>query len=1015
MQRKNIYLQRIKRFSEKISKLKYSNSVPLQAEYIYHKSEPIPYEKALKSKFKPISIGEEWGELWGCAWFRFKGNIPAGFAGREVGVLIDLNGEGCVWKDGSPWLGLTNKIHWDLRSGKYFVPLFQEADGGEEVDLLVEAGANGLFGSGQNDYRLQQAETVCVDRKIWRLELDLKVLVSLMEALEENSPRRNKILYGLNEICNRWTGGKGVEQCLEISADLLAKTANTSSLTAYSIGHAHLDLAWLWPVRETRRKGGRTFATALKLLEEYPDYKFGASQPQLYEWIKQDYPVLYNKVKQAVADKRWEVQGGMWVEPDMNIPNGESLVRQCLYGKRFFREEFGIEIDNLWLPDVFGYSAALPQILKKCGINYFMTQKISWNETNIFPHHTFIWKGIDGTEILTHFLPTNDYNLANLPAQLIASEKRYAQNDISDEFLNLYGIGDGGGGPSREHIEMGLRQQDLEGVPRFKFSFAEDFFSKIAAIPKEKLPVWSGELYLELHRGTYTTQALMKKHNRRLEQKLHDVEFLGFMTGEFPKEKIDEIWKNTLLNQFHDILPGSSINWVYKDANALSRKNLELLQEIQLKQLETKFGTQTAGTGKYIVINTQPWTREEIVRIPAATDGQYWIGDGISSSIRDAVDGFIDLDVTVPPLGYSCIQLEEEAPKFPDENLPLKADIGLLENELLRVELDADGAIISLWDKVEQREILSGKANLLQLWEDEPNNWGAWDINHFYRETVPETAKRISARVERATSNSVILSQELTIGNTSITQKLSLHRDSRLIRIENHVDWQEVHKMLRVSAEVQIQSADASCEIQFGTLKRPTHNNTSWEAAKFETAGQRFADLSQPDYGFALLNDCKYGHYIKGNIVDLTLLRSPQDTDKEADQHQHDFTFAYYPHSGDLQNSDVLQQAHNLNSPLILHEVKELPEEKKFSYFKTSDSSVKIDTVKLAESGEGVVLRLYETRGRSTEINLSAYREWQEIIETDLLENGELALSEKSDNIDLLFEPFELRTFQIKF
>ncbi|RLC53164.1 MAG: alpha-mannosidase, partial [Candidatus Cloacimonadota bacterium] len=344
MQREKIYVQRIKRLAERINKLKYFNPQPLEASFIYDKIEPIPYETALKSEFKPISIGEEWGELWGCAWFKFKGRIPAEYKEKEVGALIDLNGEGCVWKGGSPWLGLTNKIHWDLRSGKYFVPLFNEAKGGEVVDLLVEAGANGLFGSGQNDYRLQQAEIVCVNNDIIKLDLDLKVLINLFEALEEKSPRRNKIIYRLNEVCNNWNDGKGIKECLEITTDLLSKPANASSLTAYSIGHAHLDLAWLWPMRETRRKGGRTFATALKLLEEYPDYKFGASQPQLYEWIKSDYPQLYSKVKQAIADGKWEVQGAMWVEPDMNLAGGEALIRQCLYGKKFYRDEFGIDV-----------------------------------------------------------------------------------------------------------------------------------------------------------------------------------------------------------------------------------------------------------------------------------------------------------------------------------------------------------------------------------------------------------------------------------------------------------------------------------------------------------------------------------------------------------------------------------------------------------------------------------------------------------------------------------------------
>ncbi|MCG2760617.1 MAG: alpha-mannosidase, partial [Candidatus Delongbacteria bacterium] len=575
-----IYTERIKQFLDRLSKIKYSSPVALIAEYIYDKIEPIPYKTAVKAKYKPIKIGDKWGKLWGCAWFKFTGIIPDEFEGQEVGVLIDIDGEGCVFVNGVPDQGLTNKTDWYINSGKYFYPISKKAVKCEKIELLVEAGANGLFGKSLDDFRLRQAEMVVVDRKIYQLEIDMTVLFDLMKILPDNTPRKKKLLKGLNDIANIWEDGNGIDHALKITKELLSKEASDSSMTVYSIGHAHIDLAWLWPVRETKRKAGRTFATALKLMEEYPEYLFGSSQPQMYKWVKEEYPALYKKIRKAVKDKRCEVHGAMWVEPDMNIPSGESLVRQCLYGKKFFKDEFGEDVKNLWLPDVFGYSASLPQILKKSGIDVFMTQKLSWNDTNKFPHHTFYWKGIDGTDILTHFLPTNDYNFSNMPARMIESEKRYAQSDVSDEFLNLYGIGDGGGGPSRIHIELGKRQENLEGVPKFKFSFARDFFEKIAKIPKKDLPEWSGELYLELHRGTFTTQALMKKYNRDMEIALHDLEFLGILIKDYPKDEIDMIWKDTLLNQFHDILPGSSINRVYKDAHKLSEDNFNKLQDL---------------------------------------------------------------------------------------------------------------------------------------------------------------------------------------------------------------------------------------------------------------------------------------------------------------------------------------------------------------------------------------------------------------------------------------------------
>ncbi len=1012
MQREKIYIERIKRFSERIKAKQYTKLADLKAEYIYDKKIPIPYEKAIKEKYISIKIGEKWGDLWVCAWFRFTGKIPAEAKGKEVGAIINVDGESCLWENGSPTLGLTNKIHWYLGSAKEFIPLYKEANGGEKVKLLLEAGANNLFGAGDDQYKIKKKEIVSVNSKIIKLSYDLDVLISLFETLQEKTPRRNKIIYNLNKICNNWDDGKGINKCLQITKKLLSKPATTSALTAYSIGHAHLDLAWLWPIRETIRKGGRTFATALKMLEKYPEYKFGASQPQLYEWMKEHYPKLYKNIKKAVKENRWEIQGAMWVEPDMNLISGESLVRQCLYGKRFYKKEFGKEVKELWLPDVFGYSAALPQILKKCGVEYFMTQKISWNETNTFPHHTFMWEGIDGTRILSHFLPTNNYNLGNTPKELIESENRYAQSDISDEFLNLYGIGDGGGGPSAHHIEMGLRQQDLEGAPKFKFSFAKDFYKKIDKIPKENLPLWSGELYLELHRGTYTTQSLMKKHNRLLEQKLHNVEFWGSLVKGFQQSELDEIWKNTLLNQFHDILPGSSIKWVYKDANNISRKNLEKLDKLETKLLSKLHGKKGKRTDKFVVYNSQPWKRKEVIQL-VVDDGQYWVGDGTSSVVMNAKNGIIDYQIKLPPCGYNCILLESVDMAFQQQEVLLKASKNSLENKLIKIEFAKDGTVISMYDKVEKREILVGKANEFLLWEDEPNNWGAWDVNHFYRETTPEKALLISSKIIHRTDISAILLQQFKIGNSTIEQKVTITKDSKLIKFENKVDWNEVHKMLRVSAQHNIYSTQASYEIQYGTLKRATHSNTSWDAAKFEVAGQRFADLSQPDYGFAILNDCKYGHYIKGNVMSLNLLRSPKDTDKEADQHLHEFTFCYYPHQGTLIESDTLQLAHNLNSPLMQFPVSELPEKRQRSFYNVIGKNVKLEVIKRADDGNGIIVRMYETAGTFAKITFQTAEEWEQVIETDMLENAFEQICEKANEIKLQFKPFEIRTFRI--
>jgi len=1015
MQNEKIYLERTKRLIDEIYKKRYFNFIPLEAEFIHDKITPIPYKKTIKSKFKPIKIGEKWGEDWSCAWFRFKGKVPENFKGHEVAALIDVQGEACVFKDGTPFVGLTNKIHWNLFSGKNFVPLYQNAKGGEKVEFLVEAGANGLFGQTDQDYTLKQAELICVNRKIYVLDIDLRVLNSLLEALEEKSPRRKKTIFGLNEVIDYWNDGKEIDKCLQITKELLSKPANSSSSTVYSIGHAHLDAAWLWPIRETRRKAGRTFSTALQYLEEFPEYKFGASQPQLYQFVKEDYPELFQKIKKAVNDKKWECQGAMWVEPDMNLTSGESLVRQCFYGKKFFKDEFGLEVDNLWLPDVFGYSAALPQILKKCGVNYFMTQKISWNETNIFPHHTFYWQGIDGTKILTHFLPTNDYNLSNFPKQLIDSEKRFAQSDVSDEFLNLYGIGDGGGGPSRFQIEMGIRQQNLEGTPKFKFSFAREFFKKIAQIPEKKLPLWVGELYLELHRGTYTTRALMKKYNRELETKLHDVEFLSTLIEDFPKKEIEQIWKDTLLNQFHDILPGSSIGWVYDDAYKMSKQNLKKLERIQNEIISKLHGKVDKIGDHFIVYNTLCWERKEIIQIPAPK-GNYWVeGEFGAGTIHTSNGKFIEYEVSLPAMGYTAIRLEPTEISFPESEPLMKASETLLENKLIKVQIADDGTIFSIYDKKEEREVLDGFANKLLLWEDKPVNWESWDINHFYRETIPKQAKRISVKVEKLTDLQAIILQKFKIGKSKIEQKISIRNKSKLIKIENKVDWKEERKMLRVSAKANVFSNEAAYEIQFGTIKRPTHSNTTWDAAKFEVPAQRFIDLSQPDYGIAILNDCKYGYYAKENIIDLNLLRSPKDLDQNCDIHEHEFTFCYYPHKGNLIESDTLKVAHKLNDPVIFQPISKLPEERSAGFYQIYGKNVKLETVKKAEKGNGIILRLYEYSGSNSKIILEIKKDWKSFTETDLLEKNFINIGGEFNSVKLEFKPFEIRTFRIEF
>ncbi len=1032
----SITKQRVEQLIERIRTGYYRDHRPLEATFV-HSRDPISIHELDDRAFTPIQTGQEWGALWDSAWFRFHGTVPAGWAGKTAVALVDVGAEGCVFRDAVPWMGLTYKRTEDVLEVKRRIPL-GTVRGGEGVDLLVEAAANGLVGfrRAPEPFVLRQAEIALFDAQQWQLYLDLEFLFGLAEAIPEQTTRARKILHGLNEVANVWASGKGLEEARAITTRLLGHSAVESAPTAWSVGHAHIDLGWLWPVRETRRKGGRTFATVLRMLDEYPDYVFGASQPQLFSWVKEDYPALYEQVRKAVQAGRWELQGAMWVEPDMNIPSGESLVRQLVHGKRFYRDEFDTDVRNLWLPDVFGYSAALPQILRKAGVDIFMTQKISWNERNVFPHHTFLWEGIDGTTIRSHFLPTNDYNLSNEPAKLIAAEQRFHQSPQFDGFLNLYGIGDGGGGPSRKHIERARRGSDTEGMPRVEMAPAERFFQTLREIPAHTLPEWVGELYLEFHRGTYTTQALMKKLNRRIEHLLHDVELLVTLTGtahEGNAER-DRIWKQTLLNQFHDILPGSSINWVYRDAHRESFSAIAELTETRDRLLAGLLGRKNAHvrdldsaevleTGRPVVVfNTLSWDR--VVLLTFREDGPslptIMTGDGTPCPVVRRSDGSVQVRVPVPASGYTTITDNKSDPDHSSADRlvrahgPVCAGADELENEFVKVSIGKDGSITSIYRKDLDQEYLHGPAAVYTLWEDLPYKYDAWDVSHYYRETVPEFAVLEAMQVTEQSGFSASVRMKSRIGRSTIDQTIYLEAGNPVVYVSCVVDWNEEHRMLRVGAETAIRADTARYEIQFGQVNRPTHMNTSWDEARFEVAAHRYADLSREDAGLALLNDCKYGHRIQGRFMELTLLRSPKDPDPGADMGVHKFTYAYYPHAGRQDQMAVVRRAHELNAPALVADIgTTVPTRPHASYFRVESESVKLELAKPAEDLQGTVLRIYECLGRRDTAVIRVPDTYQNAVETDLLETQTGTLSLRNGQLKMTFKPFEIRTVRL--
>lgn len=1006
MQNEKIHLTRIKRLLERQKKLLLGEKLPLEAEF-----------SSSQEAFQPIKIGEVWGRPWQTGFFRISGRIPESLAGHDYKLLFDCDGEACLLLDGVPHQGFTPKVDWYHKAAKNMVSLASICSPGNEFSLLIDASANDLFGAQKDEYRLRECALVTYDEKLYQKTLDISLLLDLAEALPEKTVRRQRLIFGLNQVCDLWNTDR--QKAGDILRGLLAAPANASALSAFSVGHAHLDLAWLWPLKETHRKGARTFANSLRLLEQYPDYLFGASQAQLYQWIKEDQPALYEQVRNSIKSGRWEVQGASWVEFDTNLISSESIIRQFLYGKSFFEREFGSAPRVLWLPDCFGFSGNMPQYLKGCGIDWFITQKLSWNETNAFPHHLFVWEGIDGTRILAHQLPTHDYNFSNNPSAFLETEKRYAQSEVCDAFLNLYGIGDGGGGPTRDHIEYGLRQQNLEGVSKFRFAHSREFFVHLAALDPELLPVAYGELYLEYHRGTYTSQARMKQNNRISERKLGEAEFLAVLCGvrSYP-EALRKIWQDTLLLQFHDILPGSSIGQVYQEADQISVANHERLDAFMEESVRTFTGQVAAIEGdSCLVFNPCNEDLDEWHKFPESDQNLIPCDEQGAPLPCFKQGNIVSARLQVPAWG--CRQVNF-APALAAPETTLKPSSLLLENRWLKVLVSSTGGIASILEKETGHELLTAESNLLQLWEDEPNDWGAWDINHFYRSTQPQSVRSAKLVPELSISlagqfSRVVL--DLEIGESSLRQTVELRADEPFIRIHHAIDWREKHRMLRSHFYPDLHSGTATYGIQGGVIQRSAKPANAWEEARFEVPAQRFADLSQPDRGCALICNVKFGWRVRNSEMELNLLRSPADVDPDADIHSHSYSYAFYPHPGDYAHSDVFSVANKLASRLVVIPVAKTPLSLPEPMFRLSSDHVCLDTVKPAETGTGIVLRCHEYKGQNGGAKLFCARSHTRVYACDMLENqtGEITLSLAANNpLHLSFRPFETKTLLLR-
>jgi alpha-mannosidase len=990
-------LDQIARMPERLHAAAYSPLADL-AVTAWVTPEPVPYSQRTSGRRLELKPGDVWGGLFDCGWFHFEGTVPPEARGAEVAALIDINGEALVVDAaGEPLLGLTTvNSDYDFslgRPGKRVVPLYPNAEGGEQVSLWADGACNDLFGRLQGGGTLKEARIARLNPHLRALTYDWEVLADLLGQLPDDSARWHRIFQALQDallLLDRFTEEEAA-RARDVLAPELAKRGGDPSLHVRAIGHSHIDLAWLWPIRETIRKGARTFATVLHHMERYPDYVFGASQPQLYAWMKEHYPGLYRRFAERIAEGRIECQGAMWVEPDTNVPGGESLARQLLYGKRYFRQEFGVEVANCWLPDVFGYSGALPQLLVKAGVPYFLTQKLSWSLVNRYPHHTFLWRGIDGSEVLAHLPPEDTYNSSAAPRAILKAERNFADKGVSDECILLFGIGDGGGGPGEEHLERLAREKNLAGLPPVNQEFASRFFERIAP-HRERLPIWSGELYLERHQGTLTTQARNKRANRRMEIGLRLAEWSAArarwaLGASYPRADFERIWKEVLLYQFHDILPGSSITRVYTES--LERYEALLAETAALEDQAAEAYAAAVSTGTtrnpLLVTNALSWECSEWIQ----HQGSWY-------------------RATVPSLGHAVLDLAEPAAGYPAPT----ASENHLENDRVRLELNADGSLKALIHKQSGRNALRGAGNVLAVYKDDGD---AWDFDYHYAERAPErfVLQSRSAAVDGPRAS---ITCEYAYGSSRLTQEIVLMAGSGRVDFRTTVDWREDGRMLRTSFPVNVQTDTALCEIQFGHIRRPAHENTSWDLGQLEVCAQKWADMSEEGFGVALLNDCKYGHRLNRGCLDLNLLRSPSWPDPQADRALHTFTYALYPHAGDAVHGGVVREAYALNVPLRTHPMRPSAEGLPAvgSLLSLDAPNVVVEAVKCAEDSDDLVVRLYECHGKAVETALQFGLPIAEAALVNVLEEEPEPLRVEENGIRIAFRPFEVHTLRVR-
>ncbi|XP_032127837.1 alpha-mannosidase 2C1 isoform X1 [Sapajus apella] len=1002
-------------------------SCPVAALSSFLTPERLPYQEAVQQDFRPAQVGHSFGPTWWTCWFRVELTIPEAWVGQEVHLCWESDGEGLVWRDGEPVQGLTKEGE---KTSYVLTDRLGEGDP-RSLTLYVEVACNGLLGAGKGSmiaapdpekmFQLSRAELAVFHRDVHNLLVDLELLLGIAKGLGKDSQRSFQALYTANQMVNVCDPAQPetfpVAQAL--ASRFFGQRGGESQHTIHATGHCHIDTAWLWPFKETVRKCARSWVTALQLMERNPEFIFACSQAQQLEWVKSHYPGLYSRLQDFASRGQFVPVGGTWVEMDGNLPSGEAMVRQFLQGQNFFLQEFGKMCSEFWLPDTFGYSAQLPQIMRGCGIRRFLTQKLSWNLVNSFPHHTFFWEGLDGSHVLVHFPPGDSYGMQGSVEEVLKTVANNRDKGRANHSAFLFGFGDGGGGPTQTMLDRLKRLSNTDGLPRVQLSSPRQLFSALES-GSGQLCTWVGELFLELHNGTYTTHAQIKKGNRECERILHDVELLSSLalarSAQFlyPAAQLQHLWRLLLLNQFHDVVTGSCIQMVAEDAMC-HYEDIRSHGNTLLSNAAAALCAGEPGPEGLLIVNTLPWKRTEVMALPKP-GGAHSLG--LTPSPGDSAQhGLCSCSrpylAAAPAAPAACV-CSAGASRPP----PTKTDGSVtLDNGIIRVRLDPTGRLTSLVLVASGREAIAEGAvgNQFVLFDDVPLYWDAWDVMDYHLETrkpVLGQPGTLAVGTEGGLRGSAWFLLQIS-PNSRLSQEVVLDVGCPYVRFHTEVHWHEAHKFLKVEFPARVRSSQATYEIQFGHLQRPTHYNTSWDWARFEVWAHRWMDLSEHGFGLALLNDCKYGASVRGSILSLSLLRAPKAPDATADMGRHEFTYALMPHKGSFQDADVIQAAYSLSFPLLALPAPGPAPATSWSAFALSSPAVVLETVKQAESSpqsRSLVLRLYESHGSHTDCWLHLSLPVQEAILCDLLERPDPAghLPLRDNRLKLTFSPFQV-------